>query len=161
MSRFLRNIRRFRSSEKKENEDEERSTIMALIWKGLKDGFSSTIGKWVSIAMTFIVVTIGGWIINNTYINPLQVREIRGYVYEMDSDGKPLTGATVFVVGQKEVQFEADENGYFSGEARVRKNTGQIVLSCNMEGYAFFQKPVDVPVDKKEPIITNFHLKPL
>ena len=161
MSKFLRNIRRFRGSAKKENEEEERSPFIALLWKSLKDGFSFTIGKWVGIIMTFIVVTVGGWIINNTYINPLQVREISGYVHETDSEGKPLPGATIFVVGQKDVQFEADENGYFSGKIKVRKNTGQITLSCNLEGYAFFQKPVDVPIDKGEPILTNFQLDPL
>lgn len=160
MSRFLRNIRRFRSSTTKENEDEERSPLMALLWKSLKDGFSSTIGKWVGIVLTFIVVTVGGWILNNTYINPIQVREISGYVHEIDSEGQPLPGATIFVVGQKGVQFEADETGYFSGKIKVRKNTGRLILSCNLDGYKFFQKPVDVPVDKGEPIVTNFQLEP-
>lgn len=111
--------------------------------------------------MTFIVVTAGGWLINNTYINPLQAREVSGYVHEANSNGKPLPEATVFVVGQKEVQFEADENGRFSGKVRIRKKAAQITLSCSLEGYEFFQKPVDVPVDKGEPIITNFQLEPL
>ena len=158
MSRFLR---KFRSDATKENEDKERSPFMALIWKGLKDGLSGTIGKWVGAVLTFIVLTAGGWILNNTYINPIQVREIRGYVYEVDSKGSPLPGATIFVVGQKDVQFEADENGQFSGKVKVRKNTGQILLSCNLDGYEFFQKPVDVPVDRGEPIVTNFQPEPL
>lgn len=161
MSRLLRNIRKFRGGAKKEKEEEERSPFMALLWKALKDGFSSTIGKWVSGVLTFLVLSIGGWIVNNTYINPIQLREISGYVNEIDSEGKPLPGAIVYIVGQKEVQFEADERGYYSGEIKVRKNTGAIILSCNLEGYEFFQKPVDVPVDKGEPIRTNFHLEPL
>ena len=161
MSRLLRNIRRFRSSTAKENEDEERSPFIALLWKSIKDGFSSTIGKWVGAVMTFIVLTGGGWIVNNAYINPLQEREVSGYVHEIDRQGKPLPGATVFVVGQQEVEFEADENGYFAGKVKVRKNTEQITLSCNLDGYEYFQKPVDVPVDKGEPIVTNFQLQPL
>ncbi len=161
MSRLLRNIRRFRSGERKENEEEKRSPFMALIWKGLKDGFSSTIGKWVSGVLTFLVLAAGTWVVNNAYINPIQVREVSGYVSEIDSGGRPLPGAVVYVVGQKDVQFEADEQGYFSGRIKVRKNTGAIILSCNLEGYEFFQKPVDVPVDKGEPIRTNFHLEPL
>jgi len=161
MSRFLRNIRKFRGGAKKEKEEEERSPFMTLVWKGLKDGFSSTIGKWVSGVLTFLALSIGGWIVNNTYINPIQLWEISGYVNEIDSRGKPLPGAIVYIVGQKEVQFEADERGYYSGKIKVRKNAGTIILSCNLDGYEFFQKPVDIPVDKGEPIQTNFQLQPL
>ena len=114
---YVQILRKFRSDATKENEDKERSPFMADL--KYERPFSGTIGKWVGAVLTFIVLT-AGWILNNTYINPIQVREIRGYVYEVDSSS-PLPGATIFVVGQKDVQFEADENYQFSGKVKVRK----------------------------------------
>lgn len=150
-----------REQEEKKEEEEEKLALWPLILKGIKDGISGTVGKWVAGILSLIVLGGGGWIVQNTILNPIQNIPIEGYVHEYDNVAKPLEGATVYVVGKKETQFVTDENGYYEGTLKIRKKTDQVTLTCNKEGYEYFQKPVDIPAEKSPEIKTNFQLEPL
>ncbi|MCB0568625.1 MAG: hypothetical protein KDC66_02625 [Phaeodactylibacter sp.] len=150
--------------EEKKKEQRERKGLLPFLWesikKGVESGLSGSVSNVVKWALALVFLSGGGLLVNELFINPWENISIEGYVMEYDNAAKPLEGATVFVVGRKGLEFETDENGYFSGQLRVRKKDRALLLSCDHPGYDYFKKPVDIPVDEPKKIRTDFHLQP-
>ncbi|HQU57628.1 MAG: hypothetical protein KDD02_24840 [Phaeodactylibacter sp.] len=164
MSTPKRNLRQLFSRRAREERKKEQKGILPFLWesikKGVEGGLSGSVSNAVKWLLAIIFVTGGGWLVNELFVNPWENISIEGYVMKYDQADMPLVGATVYVVGRRQVEFETDEKGYYSGQVKVRKKEKTILLSCDYPGYDYFQKPVDIPVDKPKAIRTDFHLQP-
>lgn len=160
MSTPKRNLRQLFSRRAREERRKEQKGFFTFLWEAAKKGVEGSVGNAVKWILGIIVVSGGGWLVNEFFVNPWENISIEGYVMEYDKADKPLVGATVFVVGRRDVEFETDERGRYAGQLKVRKKDKTLLLSCDYPGYDFFQKPVDIPVDKPKTIRTDFHLQP-